>query len=189
MTVGKRGTLNASRTRARKFQLAQRDGLRCAYCRAPFTKLGEATMDHVVPLSLLRTWSADHLVLACRSCNEAKADRLPLSIALLLLWSADPSRPTLTLADWRLLARLAHANQSTYAAVWSPDPIGQRSTPDLRDEPRHTRRHGTACGRPVRGARPTDHPIVRRPSIRPDCLRTPRPVRVCVRPTGEGVPA
>ncbi len=88
-----RRALNAPRTRARKFQLAQRDGRRCAYCLTPFTTLREATLDHVVPLSLMRTWSARHLVLACRPCNSSKADRLPLSIALLLLWSTDPSRP------------------------------------------------------------------------------------------------
>ncbi|MEU6228762.1 HNH endonuclease [Streptomyces sp. NPDC047042] len=185
--MGKRGTLNASRTRARKFQLAQRDGLRCAYCRAPFAALGEATMDHVVPLSLWRTWSADHLVLACRSCNEAKADRLPLSIALLLLWSADPSRPTVCPADWTLLARLAHANQPTFTAVWSPDSIDPRSTPDLRDEPRHTRRHSAGHHTPARDARPVCHAAVRRPSIRPACLHAPRPVHACAGPTGEAV--
>ncbi len=85
--------LNAPRTRGRKFQLAQRDGQRCAYCLAPFATLREATLDHVAPLSLLRTWSARHLVLACRPCNSRKADRLPLSIALLLLWSTGPTPP------------------------------------------------------------------------------------------------
>lgn len=48
-------------------------------------------MDHVVPYSLHRTWSANALVLACWPCNQAKADRLFLSIALLLVWSASPA--------------------------------------------------------------------------------------------------
>ncbi|WP_369016006.1 HNH endonuclease [Streptomyces sp. DSM 40907] len=79
--------LSARRRRARKFQLAARDGARCAYCRTPFTDLRHATLDHVVPIRLFRTWSAAHLVLACRTCNHAKADCFPLMMALLLLGS------------------------------------------------------------------------------------------------------
>ena len=48
-------------------------------------------MDHIVPISLYRTWSASALVLACQPCNKAKADRLFLSLALLLVWSTDPA--------------------------------------------------------------------------------------------------
>ncbi|MEU8439875.1 HNH endonuclease [Streptomyces microflavus] len=82
--------LNSTRRRARKHQLALRDGQRCAYCALPFASLREATLDHVVPVSLLRTWSASALVLACRPCNHAKADRLPLSLALLIVWTHRP---------------------------------------------------------------------------------------------------
>ncbi|MEU0763578.1 HNH endonuclease [Streptomyces microflavus] len=82
--------LNSTRRRARKHQLALRDGQRCAYCALPFASLREATLDHVVPVSLLRTWSAGALVLACRPCNHAKADRLPLSLALLIVWTHGP---------------------------------------------------------------------------------------------------
>ncbi|MBM7058221.1 MULTISPECIES: HNH endonuclease [Streptomyces] len=82
--------LNSTRRRARKHQLAVRDGQQCAYCAVPFASLREATLDHVVPVSLLRTWSAGALVLACRPCNHAKADRFPLSIALLLVWAHRP---------------------------------------------------------------------------------------------------
>ncbi|WP_334664054.1 HNH endonuclease [Streptomyces cyaneofuscatus] len=82
--------LNSTRRRARKHQLALRDGQRCAYCALPFVSLREATLDHVVPVSLLRTWSAGALVLACRPCNHAKADRLPLSMALLIVWMYGP---------------------------------------------------------------------------------------------------
>ncbi|MBM7057850.1 HNH endonuclease [Streptomyces durocortorensis] len=82
--------LNSARRRQRKEQLARRDGQRCAYCALPFVSLREATLDHVVPVSVLRTWSAGALVLACRPCNQAKADRLPLSLALLIVWTHGP---------------------------------------------------------------------------------------------------
>ncbi|MFD3807425.1 HNH endonuclease [Streptomyces sp. NPDC058619] len=84
-----RQPLNSARRRQRKEQLARRDGQRCAYCARPFASLREATLDHVVPVSVLRTWSAGHLVLACPPCNHAKADRFPLLIALLLIGSVD----------------------------------------------------------------------------------------------------
>ncbi|MBE8478273.1 HNH endonuclease [Streptomyces justiciae] len=169
--------LNSARRRVRKEQLARRHGQHCAYCRRPFADLSEATLDHIAPKSLWRSWSVTSLLLACADCNQAKANRLPLSLALILLAWADPTQPTVRPIDWPLLARLAHTNQSAYEAVWTPNPIVQRSTPDLRDESRHTRRH----------ARPTCHPAVRRPSIRPDCLRAPRPVRACTGPTPEAV--
>ncbi|MFE7464186.1 HNH endonuclease [Streptomyces sp. NPDC057499] len=79
--------LSAPRRRTRKEQLARRRGWRCTYCRRPFTSPQEATLDHIVPVSLYRTWSVVNLALACRPCNHAKADRLPLSMALLLVWS------------------------------------------------------------------------------------------------------
>lgn len=87
--------LTASRRRLRKEQLARRHGARCTYCRKPFASLREATLDHVVPVSLFRTWAVVHLMLACRACNHAKADRLPLSMALLLAWSTAPDAPTI----------------------------------------------------------------------------------------------
>ncbi|MFJ2640417.1 HNH endonuclease [Streptomyces sp. NPDC087511] len=85
--------LSAPRRRTRKEQLARRRGWRCTYCRRPFTAPGEATLDHIVPVSLYRTWAVVNLTLACRPCNQAKADRLPLSMALLLLWSFPPVHP------------------------------------------------------------------------------------------------
>ncbi|MFD8800741.1 HNH endonuclease [Streptomyces atroolivaceus] len=84
--------LNAARRRARKEQLARRHGRRCTYCRRSFATLREATLDHIVPHSLFKTWSVVHLVLACRPCNHVKADRLPLSLALLLVWSQGPDQ-------------------------------------------------------------------------------------------------
>ncbi|MEF9884375.1 HNH endonuclease [Streptomyces sp. P9-A4] len=138
--------LNAPRRRSRKAQLAARDGWRCVYCRHPFKDLREATMDHVVPISLHRTWSVNALVLACQPCNHVKADRLFLSLALLLVWSADPAftgvQPTADptdrapagpdrsaapepielgpdQVDWLMLARIVPARSS--AARSTPD--------------------------------------------------------------------
>lgn len=108
----------------RKRQLAARDGWRCTYCRRRFRTLAEATTDHVVPYRLLRTWSVGALVLACLDCNHRKADRFPLSLALVLLRSIDPTRPVIRPADLPLLARLAHTNQSAR-------PDAPRSTPNL----------------------------------------------------------
>jgi hypothetical protein len=97
MSAHHRPSLNAARKRARKRSLAARDGSWCAYCGLLFADLRNATIDHVVPVSLYRTWRAEHTVLACRPCNDAKADRLPLLLALLLLDhhggpDADPDR-------------------------------------------------------------------------------------------------
>jgi hypothetical protein len=221
--------LNSHRRRARKQRLAARDGAQCYYCRRPFRELREATADHIVPVSLWRTWAVSALVLACRSCNDTKANRLPLSLALMLCVTFTPTgvndasapvntaddgtsltsvttrvTPTVTppidadstpvdastvhvdgpalttahdvftapftLPVWRLLARLAHAHQPTFEAVWSPDPTTRRSTPDRRQSTCHGRRE-------------------QRPSARPNCLRAPRRVRTCAGPTGEAVPA
>ncbi|AYG82337.1 hypothetical protein DWB77_04509 [Streptomyces hundungensis] len=104
--------------------------MRCTYCRRSFASLREATLDHVAPLSLLRTWSARNLVLACRPCNTRKADRLPLSLALLLLWSTDPTQPP---------TRLAAADREALTCVTTlvtPRLVGSRpsvNTPPFTD--------------------------------------------------------
>ncbi|MFG2670315.1 HNH endonuclease [Streptomyces sp. NPDC048445] len=90
--------LTASRRRHRREQLARRHGARCTYCLRPFTSTRKATLDHIAPHSLFPTWSVVHLTLACRACNLAKADRLPLSMALLLAWSTAPT-PTVHPVD------------------------------------------------------------------------------------------
>lgn len=67
-----------SRNRARlKRALAVRDGKRCFYCTTSFADLAEATIDHLIPKSVLPGWQQFNLVLACRPCNQAKADTLP----------------------------------------------------------------------------------------------------------------
>ncbi|MFE5126215.1 HNH endonuclease [Streptomyces sp. NPDC056669] len=148
--------LNAARRRERKRTLARRDGARCFYCWTPFPDLRAATLDHVVPISLFFTWRPQNLVLACHSCNDRKADRLPLSVALLLCaQSADDLRDRqrhggrdgrdggcdahgAAVLDWPGLARLAHAAQSaadarTVPATVTTQPrarVGRLHTPD-----------------------------------------------------------
>ncbi|MEV6121366.1 HNH endonuclease [Streptomyces sp. NPDC052077] len=99
--------------RRRKRQVAYAFRHRCAYCRRRFRSLDQATLDHIAPRSVWQTWSTTALALACLDCNHRKADRFPLSIALLLLRSVDPTRPVIHPTDLPLLARLAHANRST----------------------------------------------------------------------------
>ncbi|MFF0623591.1 HNH endonuclease [Streptomyces sp. NPDC004296] len=130
--------LNAARRRARKRTLARRDGRHCTFCRVLFAAdLRDATIDHVVPISLFVTWRAENLVLACRPCNTTKGDRLPLSIAVLLC-------PTPGV-DWPLLARLAHAQES---ADRSTLPIDQRSMCDLPVRPDRSGGDRAAIRRP-----------------------------------------
>ncbi|WP_242540782.1 HNH endonuclease [Streptomyces albidoflavus] len=108
-------SLTREQRRRRRVWLARRFGLSCAYCYRPFTFLEQATLDHVVPFSLYRTWAVQHLMLACRPCNQAKGNRLPLSMALLLVHTATPGESTvngLAGVAWPLLARLAADRQS-----------------------------------------------------------------------------
>lgn len=63
----------------------KRQGWQCMYCRAPFTDELRPTLDHFIPYSLWHTGNQHNLVLACQPCNGAKADRLPWTVAYLLL--------------------------------------------------------------------------------------------------------
>lgn len=68
---------NADRKRRIKRALAARDGAACFYCDTPFPLLVLATIDHLIPQSVMPGWHQANLVLACRPCNDAKADQLP----------------------------------------------------------------------------------------------------------------
>jgi 5-methylcytosine-specific restriction endonuclease McrA len=57
--------------------LVERDGLACFYCRLPFASALDATIDHLIPRSVLPGWQQFNLVLACPTCNNVKADTLP----------------------------------------------------------------------------------------------------------------
>ncbi|MEV5510466.1 HNH endonuclease [Streptomyces orinoci] len=172
--------LNAARRRARKRSLARRDGAHCAYCRTPFTDdLRQATIDHIVPLSLFRTWRSENLVLACHPCNTTKAARLPLLMGLLLLASTDveaalapatmpdrtaPNGPFMTaftglrLADWRMLARLAYARESAVRPAFQSAGRAPESRADLPVRPRTGRLR-------ERG----EQPVYARTAARTDC--------------------
>lgn len=172
-----RKPLNSGRVRARKRTLAARDGAWCTYCGRLFADLKQASIDHVAPLSLFPTWAAEHTVLACRSCNDRKADRLPLLFALLLTtWSESADRThsgsgahtasgrVLTAADWLLLARLAAAHESAGWLPESADPTPDRTRERSRsDQPGH-RAHLTLVGTHARSTAPD-------PTTRPDAFR------------------
>ncbi|MFI0211497.1 HNH endonuclease [Streptomyces diastaticus] len=141
-------SLTKEQRRRRRVWLARRFGLSCAYCYRPFTFLEQATLDHVVPFSLYRTWSFQNLMLACRPCNQAKGNRLPLSMALLLVQAATPGESTvngLAGVAWPLLARLATERQSAAREhQWATDehPTGVREHADReRDARRDAARH------------------------------------------------
>ncbi|WP_255951004.1 HNH endonuclease [Streptomyces odontomachi] len=75
--------------------LAGRDGARCYYCRTPFdAALSDATLDHYVPYCVWPENRPRNLVLACEPCNQAKADRLPYWVTVLLDAAVNtPGRP------------------------------------------------------------------------------------------------
>ena len=49
---------------------------RCAYCQCLFMEENPPTIDHIVPLSRGGTHTIDNVVLACKSCNSRKSNRL-----------------------------------------------------------------------------------------------------------------
>lgn len=49
---------------------------RCYYCRRLFTSRRKPTLDHVIPLSKGGSHDISNLVLACRTCNAKKYNRL-----------------------------------------------------------------------------------------------------------------
>jgi hypothetical protein len=79
--------------RETRYYLAERDGRHCFYCRTPFDGMAGATTDHYVPYSLWQCNMPANLVLSCRSCNEAKGDRLTWSMAAVLLAWAGREAP------------------------------------------------------------------------------------------------
>ena len=59
-----------------KAGLHRRDQGACAYCGRVLT-LSEASIDHIVPHSKGGPATWENLVIACRRCNEHKANRTP----------------------------------------------------------------------------------------------------------------
>ncbi|MGX6604564.1 HNH endonuclease [Micromonosporaceae bacterium Da 78-11] len=67
----------AKRRAQLKRSLSARDGRSCFYCGIGFADLTDATIDHLIPQSVLPGWRQFNLVLACRPCNNRKGDTLP----------------------------------------------------------------------------------------------------------------
>lgn len=85
MSTPREDTPSGEAKRELRRLLADRDGARCFYCQEPFPEMSsEATLDHYVPYALWQGWQPANLVLACRSCNGAKADLLPWPLVWLL---------------------------------------------------------------------------------------------------------
>jgi 5-methylcytosine-specific restriction endonuclease McrA len=79
------GHLRGAQGRRKRIRIAAEQNGRCFYCRAPFSDPAtDATFDHYMPYALWPTNQRFNLVAACRSCNNAKGDALPLGLLLAL---------------------------------------------------------------------------------------------------------
>lgn len=74
-----------------------RDRGRCQYCAEP-VPLARITFDHVVPKCRGGRTGWDNVVMACRQCNQRKADRTPEEAGMRL--ASSPVRPR-SLPRWR----------------------------------------------------------------------------------------
>ncbi|MFT7625643.1 MAG: 5-methylcytosine-specific restriction endonuclease McrA [Myxococcota bacterium] len=94
------------RVRFSRRNVYARDRGKCQYCRKTLA-WREATYDHVVPRSHGGPTAWDNIVIACRPCNQAKANRTPEQWGRRLLKA--PARP-------RSLPAFAE-----YTLVWSEE--------------------------------------------------------------------
>ena len=108
---------NAARMRRIKRALAARDGAGCFYCGHRFPVLALATVDHLIPQSVMPGWHQANLVLACPSCNEVKADQLP-QVFLRATGRSPGARPVRPVAD--LAAVVGSLVRTVLARVGSP---------------------------------------------------------------------
>ena len=107
--------------------LLKEHGPVCAYCDRRFTAR-TMTLDHVAPRRGLSAYDRrDNLVLACKTCNQAKRDLAPLAFLLaarsraanLLRYGSHLSPGLLELA--RSLVPAANGGTSTSGSYW---PVG-----------------------------------------------------------------
>lgn len=75
-----------------------RDRGQCQYCGRVMTRR-DGTYDHIVPKSRGGETRWENIVLACRPCNQTKANRTPAEAAMAL--RHPPGRPAL--GSWQLL--------------------------------------------------------------------------------------
>ena len=64
------------RVAVKKANLMVRDNGTCQYCGKSLSH-GQATIDHVIPVSRGGKHDWKNVVLSCKECNNVKADRLP----------------------------------------------------------------------------------------------------------------
>ncbi len=107
--------------------LTETDEPRCFYCERNFD--ARSVVDHVIPWSYLLTDDYWDLVLACVSCQTAKADRLPDArfITKLVATNARRNRGILEKHHLSPIAKMDHVAQLYAAAVanewpgpWAP---------------------------------------------------------------------
>lgn len=78
-----------------RFNLTLRDEWRCQYCHQLFAT-EDLTFDHLIPKSRGGLSTYQNLVLACRQCNNQKANLMPEAAKKRGLWPARmPRHPTL----------------------------------------------------------------------------------------------
>jgi 5-methylcytosine-specific restriction endonuclease McrA len=121
--VSERGSLQALAALLRPHSVA------CFYCGLPPTR-ARVEVDHFVPWSLVRDDRVWNLVLACRTCNNAKRDRLPaVEYLAALLDRNEQLRHTggevlcrhLATYDPATLSELyRYAGVNGYASDWAP---------------------------------------------------------------------
>ncbi|MCA9517752.1 MAG: HNH endonuclease [Myxococcales bacterium] len=94
-------------------QVYARDHGRCQYCSSEVTRR-ESTYDHIVPRSRGGATRWDNIVLACRPCNQRKADRTPSEAHMALL--SRPVQPAPHADGWRMVLGLV----GEAPAPWRP---------------------------------------------------------------------
>ncbi len=82
----------------------------CQYCQRPVTRR-EGTYDHIIPKSRGGETRWDNIVLACRPCNQRKADRTPSEADMSL---TQPTR--VPLGSWQLLV----GHRDALPPAWRP---------------------------------------------------------------------
>lgn len=94
--------------------------VRCAYCKQS-VKHGKATKDHVVPRGQGGPNVAENIVLACKPCNEAKANRTPEEWARDILSYRQPFKhKPMTILPLRFRLQLAFSTAVSFlVAVFS----------------------------------------------------------------------
>ena len=88
-----------------------RDRGQCQYCQRPVGRR-EVTYDHIVPRSRGGLTAWENIVIACRPCNQKKANRTPAEAGMVL--SLSPARPPM--GSWQLM--VGHRDELPIA--WRP---------------------------------------------------------------------